>query len=113
MKDRMREGWVFFFIPSCTSICLSCLKVLWILSPLFNFSYMVSLVSLDVATKLEGEEKEGEGKRLREKGKFCLLEVPLVFLLNASTSLRCFYCLFYFLIPSLASFFMLKNLMLG
>ena len=33
-----------------------------------QFSSMVLLVALLVATKLKGEEKKGEGERLREKG---------------------------------------------
>ena len=39
---------------------------------------MIFLVALFVATKLKGEEKKGEGKRLREKGGFVFLKFLLL-----------------------------------
>ena len=53
-----------------------------------QFSSMISLVALHVATKLKGEEKERGGKRLREKGGWSSGSSS-GFLLSASTSWRC------------------------
>ena len=55
-----------------------------------QFYSMISLVALHVATKLNGEEKEGRREKDLEKKGVGLLEVLLDFLISVSASWRCF-----------------------